>query len=379
MPSPEATLVLLLLGALSLAQVLVGKSKDVYGPLTGPVPINIVGIDYRDTVVWKSSDNKHIAKWKDGPVGAIASGFRLLSNKALQVDQNQNMTLIVEVNDVSGTLKKKETIQLIRIETLPKPTISHTCQGTLLEFACFVERGRVKEFTVTKNGTKVTGTTTSTMFNASEEVEATVMVKCIVKNEVGEESHEVAITCDKAAEWDILLIASVAGGGVALIIFIVLLIYCVLRCHELRSASQNSEEEMELSSGIPSHDKRLQRPPGSTIHPRCQSQQQRQLPHPQKRKRRPQQEGVEGQQGMKVTGQGVLQEKRVQSRSAVLEKRAQGQPASQEQTVHSQPVVHQKHPPRLPPHHPSSCSQTSPIPAPRMQQRSHPHHNTARQ
>ncbi|XP_078512745.1 T-cell surface antigen CD2 [Lissotriton helveticus] len=374
MPSPKVTLVLLLLGALSRAG---GNLRTVYGPLTGPVRINLSDITDSDTVVWKSSDKQHIAKWKSGLVGKPALGFSLLSNNALQVDQEQDMTLVVEVADDGGKLKKNETIRLIRIETLPKPTIIHTCQGTLLNFTCFVGRGSVKGFTVTTDDMSAKGVESSTMFNSEVDAEAKVTVKCIVKNEVSEESQEVSITC--STEWDILLIASVAGGGVALIIFIVLLIYCVLRCHELHSAKQNSEEELELSSGIPAHENRQRRPPDSRNHPRSQPPPQQQLPHPHPstQKKRPQQESGKGQQtsqGVRVAGQGVSQEKRVQSRSAVQEKRAQGQPACQHQ-----PVLQQKQPPQLPPHHPSSCSQLSPKPVPRRQQRTHSHQTADRQ
>ncbi|XP_069491887.1 T-cell surface antigen CD2-like isoform X2 [Ambystoma mexicanum] len=180
---------------------------------------------------------------------------------------------------------------------------------------------------------------------------------------------------------DLFLIIAIAGSGVIFIIFILLLIYCALRCCERRSIKQGDDVAIELSpKRAPVHGPRQQ----SLLNPRAYYvNQHEQQPQQQKKKRT---KSPTSQQKLQQ-GQPDAQQRTARGQPMTKQRVAPEQTASQQylatsapQAARTHPAANRKQQPQLPPHHPSSCSHgATPRPQPRSQHKSRALHSVEQQ
>ncbi|XP_069491886.1 T-cell surface antigen CD2-like isoform X1 [Ambystoma mexicanum] len=383
MPSAGALLATLCLLTLSLDEGLSAAGNTLYVPLNGSVYLNIPALQKGDVVEWKIGQTL-IAKRNTDYEIKKTPGFTLLQNGTLLVERLtvQEQTFNAQVNDKGGKSKAPSSFTVIGIEALPQQAvINHTCGEDWMAITCLVGHGRVETFQVTVDGTTVSGDHNNTTFTASISIElgTEVTLTCVGTNKVSKASQEVVIACPKGL--DLFLIIAIAGSGVIFIIFILLLIYCALRCCERRSIKQGDDVAIELSpKRAPVHGPRQQ----SLLNPRAYYvNQHEQQPQQQKKKRT---KSPTSQQKLQQ-GQPDAQQRTARGQPMTKQRVAPEQTASQQylatsapQAARTHPAANRKQQPQLPPHHPSSCSHgATPRPQPRSQHKSRALHSVEQQ
>ncbi|CAN2387696.1 hypothetical protein PRIEUP_LOCUS12015, partial [Pristimantis euphronides] len=193
-----------------------------------------------DTMEWYEGANL-LAKWKKGPKpyrDCISMACEMHQNGSLSLRKSNEMTTnyILKVYDNNGNLRCSESVTVIVEDALGPPVISHECTQQGVSIHCSTSARSLSELTLSWNG-KLQSTREKTITIIKREQKGNVV--CNITNSV---SHNSAIQSVNCAGWSIYLIASVAGGGVALIIFIALVYYSV-KYKPCKSYSRYGEKE----------------------------------------------------------------------------------------------------------------------------------------
>uniref|UniRef100_A0A8C5LNK6 T-cell surface antigen CD2 n=1 Tax=Leptobrachium leishanense TaxID=445787 RepID=A0A8C5LNK6_9ANUR len=170
----------------------------------------------------------------------------------------EERTYTYELYNKAGENLNGGKIRVIVIELMDSPVISYNCSETRVRVQCAVSSKNVSELAVSWDG----GQKSKDVKGAFLETNITHhnkprRVTCEAKNQLGEEKTSKKIDCTNP--WSLEMILGVAGGGVAFIIFLILLIFCLTQ----RCCKRDRRGDVEVSYMQPGH----------TV-------QQRQLPQP---------------------------------------------------------------------------------------------------
>ncbi|XP_066454637.1 T-cell surface antigen CD2 [Eleutherodactylus coqui] len=152
-------------------------------------------------------------------------------------NEKTNYTLKVYKED--GNPRCEETVVVIVEDVLEQPVIHHNCTRKGIKIRCSTNARSISNLTLSCSSKSETTSEKSATITINEHK---VDVSCVIKNRLSQSTATRTVVC---GVWDIYLIASVAGGAVALIIFIALVFYTV-KYKPWRSHSRN-EEDVEIS------------------------------------------------------------------------------------------------------------------------------------
>ncbi|XP_063297877.1 T-cell surface antigen CD2-like [Pelobates fuscus] len=210
-----------------------------------------------DHVEWKTDDNVLSNKMKNfcGPIIKC----QLYPNGSLLVTDVESFgerTYTYTTYTDRGEKSLQGEFKVIVIEMVKTPEISYECSTRKLQ--CVVPSGNVSNITITWNGQKKPSFNEhQTLIQLEISTKKAINVSCVAKGKLNQMEKTVWIDCTNF--WTIYMILGVTGGGIAFIIFLILLIYCI----KLRCDKTHGRDDVEISYQQPN-----------------QVIQQRQLPQP---------------------------------------------------------------------------------------------------
>ncbi|XP_040278708.1 T-cell surface antigen CD2-like [Bufo bufo] len=166
-------------------------------------------------------------------------------------EQNVEVTCIVN-NRVS---RMAATLTVSCPEAVERPVLEYDCKKGAAEVRCSTTSQNSSNLTLSWRNNLLTTSEKSMLKNTKEQ---NVEVTCIVNNRVSHSTATLTVSCPGIFS-DIFLILSVAGGAVALIIFIVLVVYSV----KYKPWRRNSRSEGDVVMNLQHHQPQLQ-PTGLT-------------------------------------------------------------------------------------------------------------------
>ncbi|KAM4701821.1 T-cell surface antigen CD2 [Discoglossus pictus] len=225
--------------------------STMYATLNSPFTLRIpdYNVSGTDQMTWKEGSVKVLVKRKgDMSITYPEKGCELQPDGSLLLKTLERVGQInytVEVHRQDGTFAKSATIHLIVMEPVSPPSLNYTCKNKKVEVQCSVLKGTESTIEIIGHTQKETSKSVKSL-KSTFRVDKPVNVTCWASNMVNMESRTEIIMCSEG--WDIYLILSVAGGGVAFLIFLVLLIYFVNK--RVRSCQRRDDEETRDSRNI---------------------------------------------------------------------------------------------------------------------------------
>lgn len=235
-----------------------------------PVQLNIpdkCNLLDSDSVEWKKDDKRLSRKKpKDPPQTDPVPGCncKILPNGTLylqRLEKEGEMTYFVELHDGGGISKCNKPVTVIGQYPVDTPFMNYTCleKKKKVEVYCYISHGTDPELQLKDDGTPKTGKGKS--LSQTFTIKSDTNVTCTAKNKVSETSHTITVNCEKTEGWDWYLYLAAGAGGVAFIIFIVLIIYSV------RSCRRPDEETMHNNRRQIVQERHLPQPPGQASAP----------------------------------------------------------------------------------------------------------------
>ncbi|XP_075053611.1 T-cell surface antigen CD2 [Mixophyes fleayi] len=229
---------------LLLVPGLVTMKESISAIVDKPILLNIPNCNLLETddLQWKKSQTSQLAKRKKSVVDNIKDcGCALQANGSLLLQKAESSTYSVLVHDNSGKSKCTEEITVITQVPVDTPSIEYNCTEKSVAIRCSISEGTAPKLTISLNNqvkNPIDGKSIS--INIKEK---TGTVLCIASNSVSNEQQNKEFNCTEV--WNIYLILSIAGGGVAFLIFLVLVIYLVKQrpCRH----DNRAEEDVRLS------------------------------------------------------------------------------------------------------------------------------------
>ncbi|XP_063806634.1 T-cell surface antigen CD2 isoform X2 [Pseudophryne corroboree] len=206
-----------------------------------------------DEVQWKKNRNAFLAKRKKTVIDNDSEcGCALQENGDLLVHRAESSLYNVLVYHNDGKQKCNGSISVTAEEPVDGPRIESNCTAKNVVIRCSISAGTDPNVIILwNNHTKgnFKGKSHSVSINLKEQPGTVI---CVAKNTVSKEQQTKEINCSKGSlfnpDWDIYLILSIAGGCVAFVIFLILVIYLVKQ----RPCSNNRSIEED---GTPSYDR----------------------------------------------------------------------------------------------------------------------------
>ncbi|CAH2218640.1 leucine zipper 4-like [Pelobates cultripes] len=188
------------------------------------IPVN--GTDH---VEWKT-DDKVLNNRMKSYCGSIIK-CQLYPNWSLLVTDVESFgerTYTYTTYTDLGKKKLHGEFKVIVIEKVKTPEISYECSTKKLQ--CVVPSGNVSSITITWNGQKKPSFNEhQTLIQVEISTKKAINVSCVAKGMLNQMEKTVWMDCTNF--WTIYMILGATGGGIAFIIFLILLIYCIkLRC-----------------------------------------------------------------------------------------------------------------------------------------------------
>ncbi|XP_077335623.1 T-cell surface antigen CD2-like [Lithobates pipiens] len=255
------------LGLLLISGADVGTTSPNTFPMDSPVELNIpANCPLLDsyTVEWKKENTRLRRKKPGDPPQALdsACNCKILPNGTLylqHLEREGQMKYLAEVHDKDGVKKCNTEVIVIGQYPVDTPFMNYTCneKKKKVEVRCYISQGTDPELHLKYDGTVKTGKGKS--LSQSFTIKQDANVTCTAKNEVRETSHTVTLSCEKEG-WDWYLYLAAGAGGVAFIIFIVLIIYSVRSC-------RRPDEETVYNRRQIIQERHLPQPPGQASAP----------------------------------------------------------------------------------------------------------------
>ncbi|XP_010185249.1 PREDICTED: T-cell surface antigen CD2 [Mesitornis unicolor] len=171
---------------------------------------------------------------------------KILLNGTLQIERlvkedSGQYTVIVYQQD--GKLMTEADTMLIVQEPVPQPILSAECLNKTLSVKCELKQKAKNEtflMELTQDKSK------KIQKNASRlelHTRYSGTFTCVVKNQVSKKMAEKVIKC--SGQLDLYLISGIAGGAIFLVIFAILLIYCIRKKKAERLEGDDEEQMMQ--------------------------------------------------------------------------------------------------------------------------------------
>ncbi|OCT91437.1 T-cell surface antigen CD2-like [Xenopus laevis] len=218
-----------------------GWAADI-GPMyvaqNGSVLLNIPGYPNaeNDQVTWKNGDGYTMGRFRDSlsyhqVKGCECELFRNGSLFVKRLDVVGDQTYKVMVYNQGGKQISSHSITVTVIKRVAAPVLSYTCGGKHIRLHCEVsDEDAPDEMKIMWNNSLLAQSTKSKSVGKNISVEIDGNVTCTARNRVSENTHTNSINCHtdhQELEW--FMIPAIAAGGVAFLIFIILLSYFVSR------------------------------------------------------------------------------------------------------------------------------------------------------
>ncbi|XP_043556849.1 T-cell surface antigen CD2-like [Chiloscyllium plagiosum] len=231
-----------------------GKATDVYGEIGKSIFLHAKSESSKtDDIKWMKG-NLMIARYKNQisrSYGSYINRFTVYANGTLtfKIMNNSEGTYHCEIYSTDGKLKSLQSIQLHVLESVSKPVLNFKCISQKVNITCEVENGT--NFTMSLAGGSLTERTDSHRYlnmvktlGMNENVEFV----CTVSNKISSANASRVIECSETEAKSIVnyFFMILAGGISVATIFIILMIYCILRCCQRKRESVDTELEVPM-------------------------------------------------------------------------------------------------------------------------------------
>ncbi|KAL2311619.1 hypothetical protein Nmel_003349 [Mimus melanotis] len=206
----------------------------------------------------------------------------MLRNGTLQIqrlakEDGGNYTVMVYLE---GKLKAEENKMLFVQEPVPQPVLIFECGNKNVSVKCEAKQKAKDEAFMIEltqpNGKKIQKNATVLEWHGWN----SGMFRCVTKNQVSEKRAEKVIKCP--GKMDFHLILSIAGGAVLFVIFVICLIYCIIRKKAKRRGVYEEERAMHsLPTGHERGTRELPQSPSKPTPKQLRVQQRPLPPQPQ--------------------------------------------------------------------------------------------------
>ncbi|XP_031230847.1 T-cell surface antigen CD2 [Mastomys coucha] len=246
------------LGGFFLLFSLSGKGADcrdngiIWGVLGHGVTLNIPNFemnDYIDEVRWERGSTL-VAEFKRKETPVFKSEvFEVLTNGSLKIKKpmmrNDSDTYKVVVYFTNGTVKLEKSLDLRILEMVSKPVISWECPNTTL--TCEVSEGTDFELKLYQGKKLLKSLHQKSMSYQWTNLRAPF--KCEVMNGVSKESKTEVVNCSEKG-LPLYVIIGAGAGGLLLVLFGALFIFCI--CKRKKLNRRRKDEELEIKASRPS-------------------------------------------------------------------------------------------------------------------------------
>ncbi|XP_014738325.1 PREDICTED: T-cell surface antigen CD2 [Sturnus vulgaris] len=206
----------------------------------------------------------------------------MLRNGTLQIqhlgkEDGGNYTVMVYQD---GKLKAEENIAFFVQEPVPQPVLIFKCGNKNISVKCEAKQKAKDEVFIIEltqpNGKKIQKNETVLEWHGWN----SGTFRCVTKNQVSEKRAEKVIKC--SGKMDFYLILSIAGGAVLFVIFVICLIYCIIRKKAKRRGVYEEERAMHtLHMGCERGARELPQTPSKPTPKQLRVQQRPLPPQPQ--------------------------------------------------------------------------------------------------
>ncbi|GCC27315.1 hypothetical protein chiPu_0005739, partial [Chiloscyllium punctatum] len=251
-----------------------GKATDVYGEIGKSIFLHAKSESSKtDDIKWMKG-NVMIVRYKSQTsrsYGSYNNEFTVYPNGTLtfKIMNSSEGTYHCEIYSTDGKLKSLQSIQLHILESVSKPVLNFKCISQKVNITCEVETGT--NFTMSLAGGSLTKKTDSHRYlnmvktlGMNENVEFV----CTVSNKISSATTSRVIECSETEAKSIFnyFLMILAGGISVAIIFIILMIYCILRCCQ-RKRESVVDTELEVPMEFRQQMKQSRQPiPGPRKH-----------------------------------------------------------------------------------------------------------------
>ncbi|OCT93519.1 T-cell surface antigen CD2-like isoform X2 [Xenopus laevis] len=283
---PQVTMVIILWTGASVPSLSwAAETGPVYVALNDPVLLNIPGYPNaeKDQVTWRDGNGVLMGKFKtssayDQTMGCECELFRNGSLYLKRLDTVGDKTYRVEVFNQSGKQISFYSITVTLIKSVAAPVLSYTCGGKQIRLRCEVsEEDNPDEMKMMWNNSLLIQSTKSKSLGKNVSLESHGNVTCTVRNRVSENTDTKSINCHKANGMEWFMVAAIAAGGVAFLIFIILLSYFVSRSRCQNPRICEFDDSVSYENNISLQEQQLPDPPSlpdtqTLIQPPAQTQ-----------------------------------------------------------------------------------------------------------
>ncbi|KAM4047895.1 T-cell surface antigen CD2 isoform 1-T1 [Anomaloglossus baeobatrachus] len=226
------------------------RGAEIYIVPGHPLILNVPNCEQlsdSDSIEWEDEAIR-LGKWKKMPTYYNYCNATLCTahpNGSLTIQKPKEKTTIyrVKVYSSTGTRKCYNNVSVIVEEMLPPPILSYNCTSAGTYIYCATSAQNRANLTLSW-GSKLQTTEEKSIAKTIKEQNGPL--SCVVRNRAQQSENTETINC---TGWDLYLIVSVAGGGVALIIFIALVVYSV-KYKPWRSRGR-TDEDVEMNRPQP--------------------------------------------------------------------------------------------------------------------------------
>uniref|UniRef100_A0A803JEF2 T-cell surface antigen CD2 n=1 Tax=Xenopus tropicalis TaxID=8364 RepID=A0A803JEF2_XENTR len=249
-------------------------TDPVYVALNGPVLLSIPGYPNaeRDQVTWRDGKGNTMGRFKDSISfhqirGCECELFRNGSLYLKRLGTVGDETYTVTVFNQMGKQISSHSVKVTVIKSVAAPVLSVTCGERDIRLRCEVsDEDTPDEMEMTWNNSRLIQSTKTKSVGRNVSLETHGNVTCATRNRVSDRSDSKKIDCRKHEPFieffTLEMIAAVAAGGVAFLIFIILLSYFVSRscCQKSRIGEEGASICYENNISI--QERQLPGPPG---------------------------------------------------------------------------------------------------------------------
>ncbi|XP_060689058.1 T-cell surface antigen CD2-like isoform X2 [Hemiscyllium ocellatum] len=231
-----------------------GETTDVYGEIGKSVFLHAKSESSKtDDIKWMKGDVM-IARYKNQTPKSYRrdyDGIKVYPNGTLtfKIMKSNEGTYHCEIYGTDGKLKSLQSTQLHILESVSKPVLNFKCISQKANITCEVETGT--NFTMSLVGGSLTARTHSHQYlnvNKILGMNENVEFVCTVSNNISSANTSRVIECSETEAKSIVnyFLMILAGGISVAIIFIILMIYCILRCCRRKRESVDTEMEVPM-------------------------------------------------------------------------------------------------------------------------------------
>ncbi|XP_068122419.1 T-cell surface antigen CD2-like [Hyperolius riggenbachi] len=218
----------------------------IYAAVGEPVQLSIpdCAVSGTDLMEWRDQDKRLIIKVgkmseAEKAPGQKVCNCKLYSNGSLLLNSvaEGRSSYSVELHSREGGHRKCGTPRNITVQggyRVDAPFINFTCTNKrAAEVNCYISRGTDPELLLIQGDKEIGKTKEKSLTSIQVNAKETTNITCSAKNNWGSNQASLEVVCEeikKEDQWNWYLYLAAAAGGVAFIIFIILIVYSIRSC-----------------------------------------------------------------------------------------------------------------------------------------------------